>query len=32
MGYPAEWAIDLERRAWERGEAWRTVAERERPA
>jgi len=32
MGYPAEWAIDLERRAWERGEAWRTVAEQERPA
>jgi response regulator NasT len=24
LGYPAEWAVELERRAWENGQIWRT--------
>ena len=32
MGYPEEWAVELEQRAWERGEAWRTADGPERPA
>jgi response regulator NasT len=32
MGYPAEWAVELEQRAWERGEAWLTAEGRERLA
>jgi two-component system, response regulator PdtaR len=25
LGYPAEWAVDLEQRAWEAGDVWRLV-------
>ena len=32
MGYPEEWAVELEQRAWERGDAWRTADGPERPA
>ena len=32
MGYPPEWAVELEQRAWERGEAWLTAEGRERLA
>jgi two-component system, response regulator PdtaR len=32
MGYPTEWAVELEQRAWERGEAWLTAEGRERLA
>jgi response regulator NasT len=32
MGYPTEWAVELEQRAWERGEAWVTAEGPERRA
>ena len=32
MGYPTEWAVELEQRSWERGEAWLTSEGRERLA
>jgi CheY-like chemotaxis protein len=32
LGYPAEWAAELEQRAWDGGHVWRSTAPRERDA
>ena len=29
LGYPTEWAVELEQRAWEKGDVWRIVDRRD---